>query len=50
MGVGGQRHDSGVLPPEKRPGVHFTGGWVGLAAGLEKFHPHRISIPGPSSS
>ena len=28
-GVGGQRHAPAVLPPRKRFGTHFTGGWVG---------------------
>jgi len=29
VGVGGQRHSSGVN------GIHFTGGWVGPRADLE---------------
>ena len=29
MGVGGQRHTPAALLPGKRPGTHFTGGWVG---------------------
>jgi hypothetical protein len=29
MGVGGQLHAPAALPPGKRPGTHFTGGWVG---------------------
>ena len=28
MGVGGYRHAPAALPPGKRPGVHYTGGWV----------------------
>jgi hypothetical protein len=35
-----------------RPGTHRTGGWVGPRASLDgrgKSHPHRDSIPGPSS-
>jgi hypothetical protein len=34
------------------PGTPCTGGWVDPRAGLdvcEKSHPHRDSIPGPSS-
>jgi hypothetical protein len=27
-GVGGQRHVPAALPPGKRPGTHFKGGWV----------------------
>ena len=30
MGVGRQRHAPTVLPPEKGPGSHRTGGWDGL--------------------
>jgi hypothetical protein len=40
------------LYPRERPGTHCTGGWVGPRAGLgvcEKSHPHRDSVPGPSS-
>jgi len=40
------------IPPE-RPGIHFTEGWVGPRAGLDrcgKSLPHPHSIPGPSSS
>ena len=50
--VGGQRHASAALPPEKTPGTHCTGGWVDLRAGLDgcgKYRTHRNSIPGPSS-
>jgi hypothetical protein len=38
------------LYPRERPGTQYTGGWVGLRAGLdvcEKSRPHRDSIPGP---
>ena len=28
-GVSGQRHAPAALYPPKRPGTHFTGGWVG---------------------
>jgi hypothetical protein len=40
------------LYPRERSGAHCTGSWVGPRAGLdvyEKSHPHRDSIPGPSS-
>jgi hypothetical protein len=33
MGVGGQRHARAALSPEKRPGTHCTGGWLGPSAG-----------------
>jgi hypothetical protein len=39
--------------PRKRPGTHFTGGWVDPRAGLNrcgKSRLHRDSIPGPSSA
>jgi hypothetical protein len=49
MGVGGQGHAATALPPGKRPGTHFTGGWMGRKAGLEgcgKFVSTRILSPG----
>jgi hypothetical protein len=52
MVVGGQRHALAALPPEKRPGTHYLGGWVGSRANLDRFeksHPDRDSIPGPST-
>ena len=36
MGVGGHRHALAALTPAKRPGTHFTGGCVGLKAGVQK--------------
>jgi hypothetical protein len=51
MGVGGQCHASTALP-RQRPSTHCIGGWLGPRAGLDgcgKSHPHRDSIPGPSS-
>jgi hypothetical protein len=35
MGVGSQRHAPAALPPGKRLGIHFIGGWVGPRAGLD---------------
>jgi len=52
MGVGGQYHAPAVFPPEKRPGTHCAGGWMGPRAGVDgyrKSHPHQNSIPGLSS-
>ena len=52
MDVGGQSEGQAALPPGKRPGVNFTGGWVGPRFGLEvcgKSRLHWDSIPGPSS-
>jgi len=34
-GVGGQGHVPATLPPGKRAGTHFEGGWVGPMAGLD---------------
>ena len=33
--VGGQHHTLAPLPLKKRPGTHFTNGYVGTKAGLE---------------
>jgi len=41
-----------AFPPGKRPGTHFTRGWVGprvCADTYRKFRPYRHSIPCPSS-
>jgi hypothetical protein len=36
MGVSGQHHAPAALYPRgKDPGTHWTGGWVGLRAGLD---------------
>jgi len=38
--------------PRKRPGIHYTGGWVGPRAVLDECgesRPHLDLIPGPSS-
>ena len=32
----GQRHALAALYPRERPGTHFTGGWVGPRAGLDR--------------
>ena len=34
-GVRGQRHAPAAPYPRERPGIHCTGGWVGLRAGLD---------------
>ena len=47
-GVSGQQHAPAALYPRERPGTHFTGGWVGPRAGLErcgKSRPQQDSIP-----
>ena len=50
-GVSGQQHAPAALYPRERPGTHFTGGWVGLRAGLEgqKISSPPGFDPGPSS-
>ena len=50
-GVSGQQHGPATLYPGERPGTHFTGGWVGPRAGLDR---QKISSPpgfdpGPSN-
>jgi len=50
-GMSGQQHAPAALYTRKRPGTHFTGGWVGPRVGLEG---RKISSPpgfdhGPSS-
>jgi len=50
-GLSGQQHALAALYPRERPGTHFTGGWVGPKAGLDR---RKISSPpgfdpGPSS-
>jgi len=48
--LGGQRHAPAALPPGKKSGIHCTGNWVGIVAGLDgcgKSRFYRDSIPGP---
>jgi hypothetical protein len=52
-GVAGQQHAPAALPLEKRLVTHRIGGCVGYRVGLDGYgkpHPHRDSIPGPSST
>ena len=35
-GVRGQRHDPAAPYRRERPSTHFTGGWLGLRAGLDR--------------
>ena len=35
-GFGGQRHAPAALYPRERPNTHFTGGWVGPRARLDR--------------
>jgi hypothetical protein len=47
-GLAGQRHSPAALRLGKRPGTHFTGGWVGPRTGLDgcgKSRLRRDSIP-----
>jgi len=50
-GESGQQHAPAALYPKERPGTHFTGGWVGPRAGLDrqKFSSPLGFEPGPSS-
>jgi hypothetical protein len=46
------RHAPASFHHRERPGTCCTGGWLEPKAGLDrcgKSHPHRDSIPGPSS-
>jgi len=40
--VAGQRHTLAALPLGKRPGAHFTGGWVSRKAGLDGCRKSRF--------
>jgi hypothetical protein len=43
-----QRHAPAAIYPRKRPGTHFTGGWVGTGAGMDrcgKSRPTGIRSP-----
>jgi hypothetical protein len=48
MGVGGQRHALAALPPGKRSGTHFIGGWVDPRAGLDECGKSRHHPAPPS--
>jgi len=43
-------HPGCSLPPQERPGTHFTGGWVGPRAGMDgrKISSPLGFDPGPS--
>ena len=46
--MSGQQHAPAALYPQERTGTHFTEGWVGPRAGLDrcgKSRPHRDWIP-----
>jgi hypothetical protein len=46
MEVSGQRHAPAALyPRERTPGTHWTGGWVGSRAGLDKEARGKILYP-----
>jgi hypothetical protein len=50
MGAGGQRHAPATLPPGKRAGNNYIGGWVGPRAGLDECgnsRPPPTEIPSP---
>ena len=52
-GMVGERDAPATLTPEKGPGTHRTGGWLGPRVGLdwnEIFRPHHISKSGPYST
>jgi hypothetical protein len=44
--MSGQRHAPAALYPQgKDPGTHWTGGWVGLRAGLDTEAKGKILCP-----
>jgi hypothetical protein len=46
MGVSGQRHTRAALcPGERTPGIHCTGGWVGLRVGLDTEARGKVFCP-----
>jgi hypothetical protein len=46
MRVGVQLYAPAALPPGKRPGTHYQGGWVGPRAGLDGCGKPRPPPPG----
>jgi hypothetical protein len=40
---GDQRHAPAALPPGKKPGTHFTGGWVNTRACVDGCGEEKIS-------
>jgi len=55
-GVRGQLHAPAGLYPRERPGTHFTGGWVGPRASLNRYRKSRptgiwsLDSPAPRQS
>jgi hypothetical protein len=43
MRVGGQLHAPAALPPGKKSGTHFIGGWVGRRDPLAKIYKYTFS-------
>jgi len=43
--VSGQQHSPAALYPRKRPGTHFTAGWVGNRAGLLGAETYTFRMP-----
>jgi hypothetical protein len=43
MDVGGQLHAPAALPPERAPGTHWVGGWMGSRAVLDTVVKRKIS-------
>ena len=46
MEVSGQYDAPVALPPERAPGTHSTGGWVGVRAGLDDLESSILPLPG----
>ena len=44
LGVGGQGHAPVALPPGKRPGIHCTRSWFGLAVDLDGYEEYKNTV------
>jgi hypothetical protein len=44
MEVSGEHHAPAALPPRVKPVAYWTGGWVGLRAGLDVLEKGKISV------
>jgi hypothetical protein len=43
MEASGELHTLAALPPGKKPGTHFIGGWVGSKVGLDEMSKRKKS-------
>jgi hypothetical protein len=45
MEVSGQHHAPAALPPEKKPGAYWVGGWMGIRAGRDVCQKRKSPVP-----